>query len=244
MIHRTRNIAAAAAALALGGCAQLPAVPFHGEALLEQTRAALDVRPQRIELAPALRPSLQRGDTFVFGRTTVTRVAAADTRTLTWALADGRSMRSPRDFFAPALSSENPGRRVDSTIAGDPSALWPLAAGRRVSFEETRRTTWSETGHVKETRLRWECEVVDARVSLVPAGDFATWHVRCSAHYPNFPLPMQTVTWDYAPSLGHYVRRSWFEGRRQREVMLSAALPGRIATPTRIDAVLARLAAD
>lgn len=244
MTRRTRNLAATAATLAIAGCAQLPAVPFHGDALLDETRAALDTRPQRIDLAPAARPTLQRGDTFVFGRSTVTRVAATSAQTLTWTLPDGRSLRGTRDFFAPALSADHPGRHVDSTIDGDPSALWPLAAGKRISFEETRRTTWATTGHVREVRRRWECEVVDARMSFVPAGDFATWHVRCAAFSPNFPLPLQTITWDYAPSLGHYVRRTWFEDRRQREVMLSAALPGKAATPARIEAVLARLAEE
>ena len=244
MAHRTRNLAATAATLAVAGCAQLPAVPFHGDTLLDQTRTALDTRPQRVELAPAARPTLQRGDTFVFGRSAVTRVAATSAQTLTWTLPDGRSLRGTRDFFAPALSADHPGRHVDSTIDGDPSALWPLAAGKRVSFGETRRTTWAETGHVSEARRRWDCEVVDARMSFVPAGDFATWHVRCAAFSPNFPLPLQTITWDYAPSLGHYVRRTWFEDRRQREVMLSAALPGKAATPARIEAVLARLATE
>jgi hypothetical protein len=243
MTHWPRTVTASTA-LALGGCAQLPAVPFHGDALLEETRVALDTRPQRIELAPAPRPNLQRGDIFVFGRSTVSRVNAAGTQSLTWTLPDGRSVRSTRDFFAPALSADYPGRRVESTISGNPSALWPLVAGKRVSFEETRRTTWSETSHVQELRRRWDCEVVDARVSFVHAGDFATWHVRCRAYSPNFPLPLQTITWDYAPALGHYVRRTWFEERRQRVAMLSAALPGKLATPARIDAVLARLAAE
>jgi len=244
MTPRIRHPATTAAALALGGCAQLPAIPIHGAALLEETRAALDTRPQRIELAPAARPMLQRGDSFVFGRSTVARVASADAGGLTWTLHDGRSLRSTRDFFAPPLSIAHEARQVHSTIDGDPAALWPLATGKRVSFEETRRTTWTSTGHVRDVRLRWACEVVDARMSFVPAGDFATWHVRCSAYPPNFPLPTQTVTWDYAPSLGHYVRRTWFEGQRQRVTMLSAALPGRVATAARIDAVLARLAAQ
>lgn len=56
-------------------------------------------------------------------------------------LADGCSLRSTRDFFAPPLSAEYSGQRVDSTIGGDHSALWPLAAGKRVSVAETRRTT-------------------------------------------------------------------------------------------------------
>ena len=154
MPHRTRNLAATAATLAVAGCTQLPAVPFHGDALLDETRAALDTRPQRIELTPAARPTLQRGDTFVFGRSTVTRVAATSAQTLTWTLPDGRSLRGTRDFFAPALSADHPGRHVDSTIDGDPSALWPLAAGKRISFEETRRTTWATTGHVREVRRR------------------------------------------------------------------------------------------
>lgn len=243
MPPRPRTVAATAA-LALGGCAQLPAIPFHGDALLEQTRAALDSRPQRIELAPAPRPKLQLGDTFVFGRSTVSRVSAASAQSLTWTLADGRSLSGTRDFFVPPLLVDVPGRRVESTISGEPARLWPLAAGKRVSFEETRRTTWTETGYVATVQRRWDCEVVDARVSFVPAGDFAAWHVRCSAYAPNFPLPMQTITWDYAPSLGHYVRRSWFEERRQRVAMLSAALPSGVATPARIEAVLARLAAE
>lgn len=97
---------------------------------------------------------------------------------------------------------------------------------------------------MREIRQRWDCEVVDARVSFLPPGDFATWHVRCSAFSSNFPVPLQTITWDYAPTLGHYVRRTWFEGRRQRKVMLSAALPGKVATPALIEAVLARLAGE
>src|SRR5690606_35038829 len=116
MTRRTRNLAATAATLAIAGCAQLPAVPFHGDALLDETRAALDTRPQRIELAPAARPTLQRGDAFVFGRSTVPRVAATSPQTLTWTLPDGRSLRCTRDFFAPALSADHPGRHVDSTI--------------------------------------------------------------------------------------------------------------------------------
>ena len=244
MTRWPRTLALTAGALALGACTQLPAIPFHGDSLLERTRAALDTGPQRIALAPAARPTPRRGDTFVFGRSTVSRIDAVDARSVIWTLHDGRSLRATRNFFAPALSSEHPGRRVHSRIDGDPDALWPLAAGKRVGFVETRRTTWAQTGHVETLERRWECEVVDARMSFVPAGDFETWHLRCSSYAPNFPLPMQTITWDYAPSLGHYVRRTWFEDRRQREATLSAALPGSAATPARIEAVLARLAGE
>ena len=75
------------------------------------------------------------------------------------------------------------------------------------------------------------------------AGDYDTFHVRCEAHRPDLPLrvPVQVMAWDYAPSLGHYVRRQWFEGGQARESVLSAALPAEVATPARLDQVLQRL---
>jgi hypothetical protein len=56
--------------------------------------------------------------------------------------------------------------------------------------------------------------------------------------------PIQVVYWDYAPRIGHYVRReSWLPRSGRRSVReLSAALPAALANPRRIDAVLERLA--
>ena len=83
----------------------------------------------------------------------------------------------------------------------------------------------------------------ETRSVSVPAGDFDSFHVRCEALRADLPVrvPLQVVSWDYAPSLGHYVRRTWFDAGRQRETALAAALPAPLATPARIAATRQRL---
>lgn len=236
-------IAGTAAALA-AGCAYVPAVPFEAEELFGGTARMLDLRPVPTRLPPAARPAYARGDTFIYGRMTVRRVTAVDGDRLEWTTQDGAVQAGARDFFVPPLRHEPSGSRVSSTIDGRPSTLWPLQVGNRVRFEEVRRTEWPSTGEVRTQRYAWDCEVEDMRVSYVPAGDFDTFHVVCRSYAHGFPLPVQVLTWDYAPSLGHYVRRTWFDERKSREIKLSAALPGELATETRIAAVLERLAAE
>lgn len=233
-----------AAAVLLGACARLPAVGFDAAAALEDVRRTLDTRPVPANPAPAARPAYRRGDTFVFGRKTVRRVAAAGRDGVEWTTEHGARYRATRDFFVPHLAYEHAGQRVSSTISGRPEGLWPLEVGKRLSFEETRRTVWPATGNSRSVSYRWDCEVVDARMAYVAAGDFETFHVRCSAHRAGFFLPVQTLSWDYAPTLGHYVRRTWFDAGKPRELVLSAALPGALASEARIARVLERLAAE
>lgn len=229
-------------ALVISGCAQLPAGGLQDalDALTPTPRA----QTVTIELPPAPRPAVRTGDTYVFGASSVRRVAAVTATGLTWTTTDGERYRSSREFFAPLLEQARPQQRHRSTLSGQPGALWPLSVGRQVSFEETRVTWLATVDREITTRLRWDCEVQDARLSSVPAGDFETFHVVCKAYRQGFFLPLQTVTWDYAPSLGHYVRRTWFEGGRAREATLAAALPASLATPPRIAATLQRLAAS
>ena len=156
-----------------------------------------------------------------------------------------KRQRTTRDFFTPVLEQTLPDRRITSELSGQPGALWPLSVGKTATFSESRTVALSTsiTAFNRDitTQLRWTCEVVDTRVSQVPAGDFDTFHVACKAYRQGFFLPVQTVTWDYAPSLGHYVRRTWFEGGRQRQSVLGAALPGPLATAPRIASTLQRL---
>lgn len=192
-------------------------------------------------LPPAPRPAVRVGDTYVFGAASVRRVAAVSPTALTWTTTDGQSFRTGRDFFTPVLEQTLPDRRISSRLSGQPGALWPLRVGKKVSFEETRSTVMTVFEREINTRMRWDCEVVDTRVSQVPAGDFDVFHVACTAVRPGFFLPLQTMTWDYAPSLGHYVRRTWFDGGQRRQSVLGAALPGPLATAPRVATTLERL---
>lgn len=235
---------AAALLATVAGCSSMPGAGFDAGELAQSTARIFDTRPVPASLPPAPRPSFARGDTFIYGATTVRRVSASNAQGVEWTTQRNELQRGSRDFFAPFHLYETPVSRIDSTLVGEPGKLWPLQVGNKVSFEESRRVTWKKTGHSRTQQLRWECEVVDTRMSYVPAGDFASYHVACRSYYPGFFLPVQVISWDYAPSIGHYVRRAWIDGRRSREMKLSAALPGKAATPARVAAVLERLAEE
>lgn len=221
------------------GCSHLPSGGLQDAIdALTPTESVAGIPPA---LPPAARPTARVGDTYVFGAASVRRVAAVSATALTWTTTDGQRLRTGRDFFTPVLEQTLPEQRTTSQLSGQPGALWPLSVGKTVTFNESRTTSLTTFNREIQTQLRWECEVVDTRVSQVPAGDFETFHVGCKAYGPGFFLPLQTVTWDYAPSLGHYVRRTWFESGRQRQSVLGAALPGPLATAPRIKATLDRL---
>lgn len=232
-------------ALVLSACANLPAIGLDDPGRMAASGAqSLDKRPVPTQLPPAARPRLARGDTFIFGDTRVRKVSAVDGRGITWASEDGSEQRSGLDFFAPPLRYSTATGQVESSLEGDPGALWPLKPGNKVRLAESRTSTRTETGARRVQTFRWECEVVDMRMSYVPAGDFETFHVVCRSYLPFLFLPIQVVTWDFAPALGHYVRRTWFSRGKQRQTMLSAALPGKLATPRRVSAILERLASE
>jgi uncharacterized membrane protein YfbV (UPF0208 family) len=234
-----RALAAITFAALAGGCSHLPSGGLQDAIDALTPTGSVAGIPRA--LPPAPRPAVRVGDTYVFGASSVRRVAAVSPTALTWTTTDGQSFRTGRDFFTPVLDQTLPDRRISSRLSGQPGALWPLSVGKKVVFEETRVTSMTVFERDIKTALRWECEVVDIRVSQVPAGDFDTFHVVCNAFRASLFLPLQTVTWDYAPSLGHYVRRTWFESGQRRQSALGAAIPGPLATAPRVAAVLERL---
>lgn len=243
MREHTGRIAGAACSLAavcsLVGCAVVPAGGID-DALtsFERAPAAAAWAPA---LPPASRPSYRQGDVFVFGRATVRTVLRSEGRLWVWQTTDGETYKTTGDFFVPIVAQTPPGREITSRIEGSPEALWPLQVGRWVEFEERRTLRQNVFGVEQTVAQRWRCDVVDTRVTSVPAGDFETFHVRCAARSLRTKLPGQIITWDYAPALGHYVQRTWYEGGRVRQSVLSAALPGELVTPQRMKAILDRL---
>ncbi len=237
--HRA-GIAVLGAAL-LAGCGHLPSGGLQDAA--DALRPDDAPAPPPVVLADAPAPTRRVGDTFVFGRGTVRSVVAVSGTQVEWATTDERRYRSTVHFFAPVLAFDAPHEQRRSVLRGNPGALWPLRVGRRVAFDEERTTRLTLLGLEQRSTLRWECAVLGTRAVSVPAGDYDSYHVRCEAHRADLPVrvPLQVVSWDYAPALGHYVRRHWFEGGRARESVLGAALPARLATPERVAAALERL---
>ena len=227
-----------ACALLLSACAQMPTGMASDVAqALSQTAAG----PPPLALPPAPRPRYRVGDTFVFGRTGIERISRLERDTVTWTGAEGQTFLTRVDFFAPLLQQNRWGQDIRSTLSGEPAALWPLQVGRSVRFEEQRSTPSVWPGGPQTTTYEWTCEVEDARLASVPAGDFPAFHVACRSRLAGVPLVLQTARWDYAPSLGHFVRHTWNEGGRGHELVLTAALPGELATPQRLQRLMERL---
>jgi len=227
------------ATAALAGCGHLPSGGLQDVA--DAMRRDTEPAAPPVVLEPAAAPARQVGDTFVFGRDTLRRVTAVGDGQIEWSTGDQRRYRSSVHFFAPLLALDTPGEQRRSVLRGNPGALWPLRVGRSVRFEEERTTRLTALGVERRSTLQWHCSVPEARLVSVPAGDHESFHVRCEARAAGLPVPLQRVSWDYAPALGHYVRRQWYEGGRLREAVLSAALPARLATPERVAALLERL---
>lgn len=229
----------------LAGCAVAPDGQQAGSAAgspLDIARQILQPRVVRTVLPPAARPMLAPGDTFIYGNDLVVRLRATAPDTWQWQVGTTTLAGTP-DFFVPTWPEPQPGGEPQPVLLGQPGGLWPLEVGNTVSFTETRSSTSGLTGRATSTSLRWDCRVVDARVSYVPAGDYDSFHVECKAYRAGIPVAVQTRTWDYSPALGHVVRQTWVEGGRRREQVLSAALPAAVATEGRIQRVLQRLAA-
>ena len=229
----------------LAGCAMAPdgqQASSPAGSPLDIARQILQPRVVRTALPPASRPVLAPGDTFIYGRDHVVRLRTTTPDAWRWQAGTTTVLGTP-DFFVPTWPDVHAGSPPQRVVLGQPGDLWPLEVGNTVSFTETRGTTAGLTGRPTSTTLRWDCRVVDARVSHVPAGDYDSFHVECRAYRAGLPVAVQIRTWDYSPALGHVVRQTWLESGQRREQVLSAALPAAVATETRIQHVLQRLAA-
>ena len=186
---------------------------------------------------PAPRPTPREGDTYVWDARRLHRVVEVSALGVTWSK-DHERHQTSADFFATPQRVTSLHAQTVSRLEGDPARLWPLEVGKSVSFIETRTDTAIATGRSTTQTLQWRCEVTDARMSYVPAGDYATYRVECRAS--RGPLPVQRISWEYAPLLGHYVRHVTVVQGREEERVLVARLPGALATPARIERLLNR----
>jgi hypothetical protein len=244
-------LAALPAMLGLTGCQTMDRVSEDFDRAVAEVRHEVLGPVDPIALPPAQRPAYTPGQVFVYNRDRLRRVASVRDGEIQWRDRDGPVFRSTEHFFMPRTFQDYRNRTVRREFTGDPGAIWPLALGKAVEFTELRTTERKDTGAVDETTRRWRCEVDDARVTETLAGAFDTFRVTCRSYREGFRSvrrlnPIQVVRWDYAPQIGHYVRReSWSPRSNRRNVRtLSAAMPAALATPQRINALMRRLASD
>lgn len=234
---------------ALSGCQTMQRVGDDFDRAVAEIRGSIVGSGPSIELPPAQQPNYQVGKVLVYNGDRVRQIASLSDSDIQWQDRDGPLFRTTKHFFLPRIYQDFRNRTVSRTFAGNPEALWPLTIGNQVEFVEHRRTERKETRTVDQATRKWRCSVVDAHVVETPAGSFDSYRVTCRSYREGFRSirsmsPVQIVHWDFAPAIGHYIRReSWSpSSNRRRERTLSAALPASLATPQRIDALLERLA--
>jgi hypothetical protein len=195
-----------------------------------------------VAMAPAV-PALMPGDAFVFSDGHIEQVRSIKRRQVEWGGLSKRSHWRPLHPVLPITgwtSGRGEGRR---TIIGSPDELWPLGNRRSTHFRvvtEVRRR--NSSNWVRDVE-HWTCRVGENGAVTVPAGRFQTIHLSCDRHSPTTMRLLERHEWDYAPELGHHVRRIWLDYARadRRSVELVAALSGPAASESRLRA-LARAA--
>lgn len=187
---------------------------------------------------PAL-PTYERGDAFVFSDGRVERVRKVDGPKITWSGLSARRWDRDRNFVMPVLAwrlGEREGRR---TVSPGAERLWPLARGAAARFRVV-----TETRNLKETAWRrsvsmWTCHTGAPRPVTVKAGTFDAWPISCDRYSPTTMRLQEQTSWDYAPEVGHYIRRTVVDYRKatRTSIELVAALHGPAATTSRLKAL-------
>lgn len=188
-------------------------------------------------------PTYSVGDAFVFSDGRVEQVSAIDGEVISWKGLQGGAYQRNRNFVTPVSSwrmDQGEGRRIPSAKA---AALWPLAPGKSVRFTVINETRRAADRPWERNMSLWACKVGPRHDTATPAGSFQVLTISCELYSPVNMRLLELVAWDYAPDLGHYVRRINVDylAARTYTIVLTSALHGRAATRERL-AVLAEQA--
>jgi hypothetical protein len=184
-------------------------------------------------------PTYAVGDAFVFSDGRVEQVAGIDGDVVSWKGLQGGVYQRNRNFVTPPSSwrmDQGEGRRVPSERA---AAIWPLVAGRSVRFTVINETRRAADRPWERNMSLWTCKVGPRHDTATPAGSFDVFTIGCELYSPVNMRLLERVAWDYAPDLGHYVRRTNVDylAARTTTIVLTSALHGRMATRERLTAL-------
>lgn len=186
-------------------------------------------------------PEYQPGDAFIYSNGAVEQVRSVRDGVVTWSGLSGPSWSRPSNVIAPVLQWKLKGREGKRTMLGAPDTLWPLRKGQMIRFRvltEARRSGDPAAAWNRSVSL-WSCQVGAPALLKAPVGEFESWPIRCDRFSASNMRPIEQVSWDYAPDIGHYLRRTTVTYRtgRRREVWLVAALHGPTANRDRLEAL-------
>ena len=164
-------------------------------------------RTQDFGLASKALPLYAIGDTFVYSDGRTETVIEIDGDRVQWRSNDGTVVTAYRDFVLPAIHRETDLLNERTTVDVGPGVLWPLKAGREVSFTaKTELTHKVPSSPRSEFSSQWHCLVEPSQTVSVAAGTFDALRVACRTSTPYSHGPSERV-WYYAPRIRHFVRR-------------------------------------
>lgn len=188
---------------------------------------------------PTTLPDYAPGDSFVFSDRRVERVIAADDDYITWAGLSGPSYKRSRNFIIPVLQWRTGRAAGTREVRGKPDEIWPLDRPRSGRFRVITNIKTNPQATAKRSASLWACKTSKARNFTVAAGTYNAIPVVCDRYSSTTMRLIERREWDYAPDLGHYVRRvslNYLRGTT-RTVELVAALSGPAATKARLTAL-------
>ena len=127
---------------------------------------------------------------------------------VTWRGLQGDAYQRGRNFVTPVMgwkNSQGEGRRI---VAGAAGKLWPLAPGKSARFSVITESRGAGAEAWERNLALWSCHVDPARTVETPAGSFEVLPIACDRFSPVNMRLLERLTWDYAPEVGHYVRRT------------------------------------
>jgi hypothetical protein len=184
-------------------------------------------------------PRYQPSDAFIFSDGRVERVVRVEGDQITWGGLSGPTYRRSRNFVVPVLEWRS-GRGIGQrSYAGDPDSLWRTTRASSARFRVIARTRARPQEGWKRAVTLWTCRRMRPRSVRLSFGDFDTIPFACDRYSATSMRLIERLEWDYAPELGHYVRRSavdYFRGTR-RTIRLVATLTGPAANRRRLAAL-------
>jgi hypothetical protein len=188
-----------------------------------------------VAMPPAV-PALMPGDAFVYSDGHVEQVRARKGGEIEWGGLSKRSYVRPVNPVLPITawtSGRGEGRR---SIIGTPDDLWPIGNRRSTHFRVVTEVRQRNSENWIRDVEHWTCRVGGTGMVQVQAGSFQATHISCDRHSPTTMRLLERHEWEYAPELGHHVRRSWIDYARasRRSIELVAALSGPAAQPERL----------
>jgi hypothetical protein len=196
--------------------------------------AATAVLPGAVAL-----PQYERGDAFVFSDGRVERVVTAKGDQMTWAGLSGASYKRSRNFIVPVLQWRSGRASGKREVHGNPDALWPIEKSKSARFRVVTETRANPQASSKRSVSLWVCKTGKPKQFTVPVGEYSAIPVLCDRYSPTTMRLLERREWDYAPELGHYIRRVTINYLRgtNRTVELVAALSGPAANKARLAAL-------